>query len=924
MLQCLDRTNVICLTEHWKEANDLKTIKIMNYELSSSYCRKNSIHGGACIYVHKSVEATELDVLVDLSVEMVIEISAIQINYYKLSIVCIYRPPSGDINIFFEKLSILLNITNDDMKAKNTLIVGDFNIDLLKDSPNKKKLLDLMNCVNLNPIVVCPTRYTNCSESCIDHAYSDIDEINFAPVKSELSDHDGQMMSISYQQNDCNTCSVEMIEMRRITPSKLNCFTEFLDMYDWDKIIKSGKEPDQILDSIINVFIHAFVQAFPMQKHPKCNKDKIWFSGDIIAKKYLLDDIKDLCNVFPNNISLHNFKDQFEELYNKLMIYKRSDYFRNEIRKASNKAKAVWRVIQSETSATSSKSRSLESSEPDGLANAINKFFINSVRDTQRQLDLRLALQLLESYNPMAVECASLEPLSIGEIYRLIKLIKPKPTKDVYEVPTRILRELPPSFIDILCYSMNLCLKNGCYPDSLKRIKVVPIYKGKGVKTELKNYRPISIIPVLSKIFELGLANRLINHLTGKGILAKEQYAYQSQKSTVDATRQLLKTIAGKQELGCKVALVLCDLSKAFDLVDHMLIIKKLDHYGIRGTFLKVFESFLKNRQQLCEVDVNGYKGRSNYESLDSISVPQGSVIGNYLFITLVNDLSACTSHGQLIAYADDSAFVVWGTSFTELQSRVNYLLQDVKHWFTINGMKLNLDKTNVIQINLRGSPPQTLNIVLDNIEVPVVNKAKYLGFTLDSALQWDTHIDELCKRLGKACFAISRLTKMLDEQCVRNAYYAYFQSIVTYGIDMWGQAADRQRVLILQKRVIRIMAGVPWDTPARSLFRKLRIMTFPGLYIFEVAKVVRKHLNEYKMRGPNYRNGNNLLPNPHRLKKSEQCVWYIGPRIYNRLPNNLKSSELSDNMFISKLKEYLIEKTFYSLDEFMNKNNVM
>jgi hypothetical protein len=246
----------------------------------------------------------------------------------------------------------------------------------------------------------------------------------------------------------------------------------------------------------------------------------------------------------------------------------------------------------------------------------------------------------------------------------------------------------------------------------------------------------------------------------------------------------------------------------------------------------------------------------------------------------------------------------------------------DVKNWFSANGMQLNPEKTNVIQVSLRGVPPNTLKIELDNINVPIVDKAKYLGFMIDSGLKWNSYIDELCKRLTKACFAISRLTKMLNDQCVRNAYFAYFQSTLTYGIDMWGQAADRQRIFILQKRVIRIMARVPWDTPARNIFRELKIVTFPGLYILEVAKVVRRNLNQFKQRSHNSRNRNDLLPNRHRLKKSEQCIWYIGPKIYNKLPKDIKKPDMSENIFISKLKEHLIDKAFYSVDEFLNQNN--
>jgi hypothetical protein len=915
ILQSVELMHVVCLTEHWKKSEELTSIKIMNYGLSSSYCRKNKIHGGASIHVHNTVKAAELSSLVNLSIEMVIEIAAIEIVEYKLVIICIYRPPSGDVTVFLDRLSTLLNLINDEHVNNNTLVVGDFNINLLKESQNKNKLLDLMRCSNLMPIVTCPTRSHNSSESCLDHAYSDIEKIEFAPLKTGISDHDGQVMTIEFQRKNGKNC-VQMTDIRRITPHKFNCFWESLDLFNWEKIVNSGREPDQILDSVVNVFIHTYQQAFPKCKQSIRKVSKKWVTQEIISKKSILDDVKRLCNVFQGNISLNNFKDQFEELYNKLIICKRSEHFKCEISKATNKAKAIWNVIRHETNASHGNITSIDTANPSLLAEEISNFFINSVKYAQKRPDIELSMRLLGAYVPKVDNCAVLEPFTIGEIYKLIKQIKPKCTKDIYEIPTDFLSKLPPSFIDILCHTMNMCLENGSYPETLKKIKVVPIYKGKGLKSDYKNYRPISIIPALSKIFELGIGKRLMKYLTGQELLAKEQYAYQSHKSTIDATRALLKEVFDKLEMGCRVAVILCDLSKAFDLVDHKLIIHKLHHYGIRDNFLDLFRSFLKNRVQVCEISANSKKGQSNSHTLDDISVPQGSVIGNYLFIILVNDLASSTRYGKLIAYADDSAFVVSGSNYMELQSRINQLLLDLNTWFTANGMLLNLEKTNVMQIGLR-SLPTIPN--LNNAQVPFVKNAKYLGFTLDSRLTWENHIDNLCKKLGKVCYAISRLTKMLDDHSVRMSYFAYFQSLVTYGIDMWGQAADRQRIFILQKKAIRIMARVPWDTPARDLFRKMKILTVPSLYILEISKIVRKSLNQFKTRGPNQRYAGNLLINIHKIKKSEQCYWFVGPKIYNRLPRNVKEAKMSESAFVNQLKDFLTEKAYYSLDEFLN-----
>ncbi|XP_048003928.1 uncharacterized protein LOC125240125 [Leguminivora glycinivorella] len=205
------------------------------------------------------------------------------------------------------------------------------------------------------------------------------------------------------------------------------------------------------------------------------------------------------------------------------------------------------------------------------------------------------------------------------------------------------------------------------------------------------------------------------------------------------------------------------------------------------------------------------------------------------------------------------------------------------------------------------------------------VTGARLLGFHLDSALTWEAHIDQLCKRLGSACFALRRLTMTAGKNAVRECYFATVHSLLTYGVELWGRASDWRRVFSQQKRAIRAMSGKAEDAPARDLFRELKILPLPCLFIYQVSIFTHEHQDMYKRRGinSNYnlrsnRLHNRLVAEQHKLAKSERSVYIIGPSIYNRLPNSVRDA-VSTAAFKVRLKMWLTQESFYSYDDFFS-----
>lgn len=359
-----------------------------------------------------------------------------------------------------------------------------------------------------------------------------------------------------------------------------------------------------------------------------------------------------------------------------------------------------------------------------------------------------------------------------------------------------------------------------------------------------------------------------------------------------------------------------CDLSRAFDLVNHSLILKKLSKYGVEGDFHKTICSFLSQRHQ-CTC-VRGAK--SELEHVGNCSVPQGSIMGNSLFLILMNDISTASDEAEYVLFADDTCVIVAADDFDQLKSKLRRVTGCLAHWFSANGMLLNVEKTKVMHFQLRKTRGHELNVVCDGVAVPQVDQVRYLGFTIDAGLTWAPHIDITCTRLSSACFALSRLAPSLTTDNLKKAYYGYFHSILIYGLDLWGDAADCESALRMQKRAIRIIAGVPWDFSAKELFKKYNILTLPSLYILEIAKYAWRNLPQFSKKKDthniNTRRRDQLCIPARRFTKADKCLLTLVPKVYNSLPDEIKSVP-SESIFISKLKKLLVGMACYTTNEY-------
>jgi len=290
-----------------------------------------------------------------------------------------------------------------------------------------------------------------------------------------------------------------------------------------------------------------------------------------------------------------------------------------------------------------------------------------------------------------------------------------------------------------------------------------------------------------------------------------------------------------------------CDLRKAFDCVDHGILLNKLLKYGIIGKSHKLISSYLANRYQ--RVIIAGKCKTFNSEwKLIKQGVPQGSILGPLLFLIYINDFPI---HAQpstkTVLFADDTSMVIKSAHPTEFTNAIQNNLIDADKWFKENLLTLNTDKTNILQFYTRNELPD-LRILYGDKQLHTVNTTKFLGIIIDSTLSWKQHVDNITSKLNKACFAIRTVKAYVATAILKTIYFSYFHSVMTYGVIFWGNSVGSKHIFKIQKGVIKIIYNLKVRDSFRTAFKNLEILPFYSQYLYSLLMFVAKTESYFKI----------------------------------------------------------------------------
>ena len=332
----------------------------------------------------------------------------------------------------------------------------------------------------------------------------------------------------------------------------------------------------------------------------------------------------------------------------------------------------------------------------------------------------------------------AINPVSDNEILKLIGDLKDS-ASGWDELRPNMIKHVKEHIKLPLTHICNLSFSTGAFPCELKIANVVPIFKAND--EIFSNYRPVSVLPVLSKLIERLMYNRLIHYINGNKLLYKYQFGFQTGKSTHMALIVLLDKISEALERGECVIGVFLDFSKAFDTVDNSILLNKTHRYGIQGLALRWFEDYLYSIKQYA---YNSYK--SNYE-LIKCGVPQGSILGPLLFLLYINDLSSVSEACFSILFADDTNMFIIGRNVNEMCNQLNADPSRVQEWLHCNKLSLNVLKTHYMIFTPRNEVVYDISIIIDSTKISQVYVTKFWGVQIDSQLNWKMHINYICTK---------------------------------------------------------------------------------------------------------------------------------------------------------------------------------
>jgi len=854
--------DIIILTEINIKETETSLYSLDSYN-SFFLTREDTVRGGGiCTFVRNNLLCDFSKFKCDLNDGLKINLN---VNDSEFIVLGIYRQPSTNKQKFISSLKTILSTYLNN--GLNVILMGDFNINTLKEKKNTEKLTvdkyeNMLASLGFETKIDSPTRQEYLrgllTESCIDHIFvRSCDHTSFGYTwHKKLADHYFTILTLEMDEKNYSSRDTDDLHCKWNDEA----IVKNLQFTDWrflDDIADSNEAYDKV-HTIITKIYNENILPVKTRASTKNIKRKPWISDFLISKINRKNHLWKLLKDHENAQLLEQYKKAKNEVTS-LIRKAKQNYYYQLINNCENNSKKMWNTVNSITGKKikANIDEQLKKSFPHilskDLCNKFNTSFSDKVPLLKQKYQTRRALLKQKNcchgnVNNRPVQSTSglnsmgILPASVDEVCTLISETKATSSAGMDGFLIKHFKESKFNSAILVSKLINKIIDTGIWPDKLKIQILRPVYK-KGKKDDLDNYRPIALLPVLNKFIEKYFCNKLVNFIQANSLLTKIQFGFRKNLGTNDALKEINDKVSKALNDGKFVGAILIDLQKAFDTVNHGILLNKCTELGIRGKINNIIKSYLSNRKTTTKI---GNK-HSKFDDA-SVGVPQGSVLGPLLFLIYVNDITDNILDTLIYLFADDIILISINLNYDTMMLNLQSSLDKVDLWCVYNDVFISENKTLFINICSPQKRPNNIkNIFIHDpacdlndcaqfcYKLNETDQATYLGFKIDSKWNFKKHIEHTISKLKRLMPNLYHLKNILNRKNKLKIYYAWVESILRYGIELYGLAPDSyiDRLQKTQNKIVKILFKDKIETKTFDIYKSEQILNIKQLTSF-------------------------------------------------------------------------------------------
>ena len=914
---------IFCLSET-KLSNkiDNSELSIAGYEVFRNDRTRNG--GGVAVYCRSTFNPSVLSFPPDL-ISTKLESLTLKVSPpgFKPFIVCsIYRPPKlpvAWVRDFHALLNWLL------LQKQESVIVGDFNVDLMT---NQDFASEIKLSFNISQHVSLPTRITFSTSTLIDHLYSTSTDMisNSGVCELHLSDHMaiyGILTSVNYHRS-ANSGYKRLIEYRNLAKLDISKLTTDLASAPWSVLDISDDVNDK-LDSFLHIFLDIWNTHAPIVSRCGRTCPTPWMNNLVLNLIHKRDLAYRTFLRMRTDVAKMLYKQLRNQTVKAIRNAKRTFF----IQSARAGPRQFWRNIKLCTGFGKAKSfrtpwpcanvKSATSS-----ANLLNNHFIlsiNNIIDNLPKSTDPTSSNSIDTSNDSITSTFSFHTITASEVEETIDSLSSTASTGSDNISTKMIKLSCKAVSHILADIFNCSLTSGIFPQKWKDAVVIPVFK-KGDVNIMDNYRPIALLPVLSKVFEKIIVAQLVKFVEDSSTLSPSQFGFRQGLSTEKALLRLSKLLFSSKQSGMFSAMCTIDLRRAFDCLNHQVMLKNLTKYGFSCSAVNWFRSYLSGRFQRTR-----YANALSEPLPINYGVPEGSVTGPHLFNLYINSLLQSLPEESTVAYADDITLVTKGNTADEAASNMQALLSTIDKWAVTNLMSINTSKCFfmlIVPYVRNNTIIASQGVSLNNVPLQSVTDLRILGVKFQNNLSWVAHADDVRLKMNRMIGVVKRCGKTVNYDIRRKVYKSFIAPHLNYCLPVWGHlpkvsAVKMNNCLLRMLRTILLESSATFSPNAYEL---IDIQEFSNAVAFRCSSCISHALrqgicenyllldnaalpkSQMSLRSTG---ANKLYTVQSKRKCDSYCFQQTAASVWNNLPNCI-TSITDSKQFIKCLKSHFLK----------------